>query len=68
MTLREKILFLTNLGYTQQKIEEKTKIEQSSISRILNNVQKSVRYEKGLALDLLVMEEKSQQQITQDVI
>lgn len=68
MTLREKILFLTNLGYTQQKIEEKTKIEQSSISRILNSVQKSVRYEKGLALDLLVMEEKSQLQITQDVI
>ena len=45
------MLFLINLGLTQQKIGEDTGIEQSSVSRILNGSQKSINYEKGLALD-----------------
>lgn len=53
MTLKEKILFLTSRGYTQQKIEEETGIAQSSISRILMGVQQSVQYEKGEALNTL---------------
>ncbi len=54
MNLKEKIQFLESQGYTQQKIDEETGINQSSVSRILNETQQSVRYEKGVALDLLV--------------
>ena len=54
MNLKEKIQFLESQGYTQQKINEETGINQSSVSRILNEAQQSVRYEKGVALDLLV--------------
>ncbi|RKG47335.1 helix-turn-helix domain-containing protein [Acinetobacter cumulans] len=53
MTLKEKILFLTSQGYTQQKIGEETGISQSSISRILMGAQQSVQYEKGEALNAL---------------
>lgn len=56
MTLKEKILFLKSNGYTQQVIHSKTGIEQSSVSRILNSIQQSVQYEKGVALDSLVNE------------
>ncbi|QOW46029.1 MULTISPECIES: transcriptional regulator [Acinetobacter] len=56
MTLKEKILFLKSKGYTQQTIQLKTGIKQSSVSRILSSIQKSVQYEKGAALDALVNE------------
>lgn len=56
MTLKEKILFLKSKGCTQQTIHLKTGINQSSVSRILNSIQQSVQYEKGVALDTLVNE------------
>lgn len=59
MTLKEKINFLIVRGYTQQKIDDETGIEQSSVSRILNETQKSVSYEKGRSLDELVAKEKA---------
>ncbi|HCI7190493.1 TPA: hypothetical protein NPQ93_000222 [Acinetobacter baumannii] len=33
-------------------------MEQSSVSRILNNTQKNIGYEKGVALDAFVNREK----------
>ncbi|WP_149943664.1 MarR family transcriptional regulator [Acinetobacter pittii] len=58
MTLKEKILFLTSTrGFTQQQVSEETGIEQSSVSRILNNTQKNIGYEKGVALDAFVNRE-----------
>ncbi|WP_314341424.1 helix-turn-helix domain-containing protein [Acinetobacter guillouiae] len=54
MTLKEKIQLLHSRGYTQQKISEETGITQSSVSRILKDIQQSVQYEKGRALDLLI--------------
>ncbi len=60
MTLKEKISFLLiDRGYTQQKIEDETGIEQSSVSRILNDSQKGVSYQKGCSLDVLVAKEKA---------
>lgn len=53
MTLKEKILFITSQGYTQQKLGEETGIAQSSISRILLEKQQSIQYEKGEALNKL---------------
>ncbi|EXB91192.1 MULTISPECIES: MarR family transcriptional regulator [Acinetobacter calcoaceticus/baumannii complex] len=59
MTLKEKILFLTSTrGFTQQQVSEETGIEQSSVSRILNNTQKNIGYEKGVALDAFVNRER----------
>lgn len=47
MTLKEKILFLTSTrGFTQQQVSEETGIEQSSVSRILNNTQKILDMKK----------------------
>ncbi|ELW9426051.1 transcriptional regulator [Acinetobacter baumannii] len=63
MTLKEKILFLTvTRGYTQQEVSIETGIEQSSVSRILKNTQKSVGYQKGIALDAFVNREKEKMQ------
>lgn len=60
MTLKEKISFLLiDRGYTQKKIEDETGIEQSSVSRILNESQKGVSYQKGCSLDALVSKEKA---------
>ncbi|ADI90385.1 MULTISPECIES: MarR family transcriptional regulator [Acinetobacter] len=60
MTLKEKILFLTNTrGFTQQQVSEETGIEQSSVSRILNDTQKNIGYVKGVALDAFVNREKA---------
>lgn len=59
MTLKEKINYLLSRGYTQQKIGDETGIEQSSVSRILNETQKSVSYQKGCALDAVVAKEKA---------
>ncbi|NAR50138.1 transcriptional regulator [Acinetobacter haemolyticus] len=59
MTLKEKISFLLDHGYTQQKIEDETGIEQSSVSRILSETQKSVSYDKGCSLDELVARVKA---------
>lgn len=59
MTLKE-ILFLTNTrGFTQQQVSEETGIEQSSVSRILNDTQKNIGYVKGVALDAFVNREKA---------
>lgn len=59
MTLKEKILFLTiTRGFTQQQVSEETGIEQSSVSRILNDTQKNIGYVKGVALDAFVNREK----------
>lgn len=54
MTLREKIQFLRQRGYTQTQIQENTGIIQSSISRIENGAQHEVHYAKGAALDALI--------------
>jgi len=63
MTLKEKILFLTNTrGFTQQHVSEETGIEQSSVSRILNDTQKNIGYDKGVALDAFVNREKAKVQ------
>ena len=64
MTLKEKIQFLHEHGYTQQKISDETGINQSSVSRILKDTQQSVQYEKGKALDL-VIEKLSAQPLAQ---
>lgn len=59
MTLKEKILFLTiTRGFTQQQVSDETGIEQSSVSRILNDTQKNIGYVKGVALDAFVNREK----------
>lgn len=64
MTLKEKIQFLHEHGYTQQKISAETGINQSSVSRILKDTQQSVQYEKGKALDM-VIEKLSEQSVAQ---
>ncbi len=51
-------------GYTQQEVSDETGIEQSSVSRILKNTQKSVGYQKGIALDAFVNREKEKNAIS----
>ncbi|MFV5191565.1 transcriptional regulator [Acinetobacter courvalinii] len=58
LTLQEKINYLLSRNYTQQFISEKSGIEQSSVSRISKGIQRSVKYEKGCALDALVQQEQ----------
>jgi len=58
MTLKEKILHLLSVGYSQTSISEKTDIPQSSISKILNGQQEDVLYSKGILLDALIEEQE----------
>jgi len=60
MTIKEKILYLLSVGYSQIAISEKTNIPQSSISKILNEQQDDVLYSKGVLLDALVKSEQKQ--------
>ena len=60
MTIKEKILYLLSVGYSQITIGEKTNIPQSSISKILNGQQDDVLYSKGVLLDALVKSEQKQ--------
>lgn len=60
MTIKEKILYLLSVGYSQTAISEKTNIPQSSISKILNEQQDDVLYSKGVLLDALVKSEQKQ--------
>lgn len=60
MTIKEKIIYLLSVGYSQIAISEKTNIPQSSISKILNEQQDDVLYSKGVLLDALVKSEQKQ--------
>lgn len=60
MNIRDKILFLRGAKLTQGAISLKTGIPQSSVSKIENNTQFNVSYSKGVALDNLVLEVKTQ--------
>lgn len=58
MTIKEKILYLLNVGFSQTLISEKTNIPQSSISKILNGQQDDVLYSKGVLLDELMKKQQ----------
>jgi transcriptional regulator with XRE-family HTH domain len=61
MTLREKIIYLLDMGYSQTQISEKTTITQSSVSKILNGKQNNILHSKGVLLDALIKPTKKPQ-------